>query len=137
MINRDLFLYHVNKLIGTPYKHQGRNRFGLDCAGLIIYASLLSEFVGYIDSNQYSKLPNGFKLLEHLDQQAIRLREKDSFENGDVLVFNVIKDPHHLGVYDNGFLIHSTQESNKVVKVNFDQRWRERHTYSYTLKEFL
>lgn len=137
MCNRAQFCEAVKRHIGVPYRHQGRNAFGLDCVGMVAASIKALGFNGYTDSNDYSKLPNDSRLLSHLDAQFIRLKNKDAFENGDILVFKIFDIAQHMGVYMDGQLIHATQESKFVVAVGFDARWQKRHVHTYTLKEFL
>jgi cell wall-associated NlpC family hydrolase len=119
--------------IGIPFVHQGRDKYGVDCYGLVhmIYREkrgiVLPDVEGYdyraqvgcgyfeawkgvaqADFIEYEGTPDG--LIHHQNWDRI---EPPNFEVFDILLFRIypqIKAPTHIGVYyEDGKFIHCTE----------------------------
>lgn len=129
MTRREDIVMHARYLLGVPFRHQGYNQFGTDCAGLIrwTYAKLgLGEPV--IDA--YERSPNGVTLMEIMRRYGTEIAI-DQAAFGDVLVFEFAADlPQHLAIitdYPGGVgMLHSYSTIGKVCEHNLDQKWQNR-----------
>lgn len=65
----------ARKLIGVPYRHQGRNERGLDCVGLPLLAAHRAGAIDMSDArNDYTKMPQA-ELLEAIGDYMIETDE--------------------------------------------------------------
>lgn len=112
--------------IGTPFRHQGRIAGKcLDCAGLIVrVAELLGVHVA--DQKGYSRLPSGSKLESALDGQPSVFLVRGAPLPGDILMLRFNKDPQHLAIFTGENIIHSTNQTGRVVEERFDALWKSR-----------
>lgn len=91
----DEIVQAAREWIGVRWAHLGRNKYGLDCVGLIIKAG---EGAGarVVDIDVYPRRPDG-TLITRFRRQGIETPVKDS-RVGDVLVFTMGRAPCHAGV---------------------------------------
>ena len=95
MLERDDIITEARRWIGTPWRHQGRSRAGVDCVGLIV---LVARALGLEpeDVTGYARRQDGRTLLRHLhkqlDQQTIT-----NWKIGDIGVFKESAFPIHVG----------------------------------------
>jgi len=115
--------------IGTPWRHRGRSRFGIDCIGLIVNAVAAGGIV-MRDRRDYGREPwrDGLRgeLVEHFGDPVIDLQP------GDVVLmrFEDHPEPGHVGLiadYAHGglSLIHSYSRVS-VCEHRLDDAWRAR-----------
>lgn len=123
----DEFVALVRSWMGVPFRHQGRSREGVDCAGLVI---CVVREAGLIppdwDVNGYSHQPDGsmFKVCGDMLPEAPP-------QPGGVFVMRFAKEPQHMGFfapYGDGRLsmIHALSDSGKVVEHRLDDIWKRR-----------
>jgi NlpC/P60 family putative phage cell wall peptidase len=124
MTRREDIVRHARELIGVPFRHQGYNEFGTDCAGLVrwTYAKL---GLGEPEVPAYERSPDGETLLATVRRygQEIEIGEASI---GDVLIFRFAKLPQHLGIVTEHGMIHSYWTIGRVVEHGLDQKWRNR-----------
>lgn len=110
-----------------PWKHMGRNLFGLDCIGQLVWTALQIGMQP-VDCCDYSEQPDG-RLLEYLDQNLVRQADIKTWGPSDVLAFWVdpgTKKPQHVGVaLPEGRFVHSLRNVGKIVETDL-ARWRRR-----------
>ena len=112
--------------IGTPFRHQGRSAGkAIDCAGLIVR---VAELIGIPvdDQKGYSRLPSGAKLESALDGQSSVFLVRGAPLPGDILMLRFNKDPQHLAIFAGENIIHSTNQTGRVVEERFDALWKSR-----------
>jgi cell wall-associated NlpC family hydrolase len=98
----------ARKWIGTPWLHQGRNEHGIDCVGLVVVVARALGVSDY-DFGNYSRNPDGWRLLPHFAAGgATRIDPKDA-RKGDMLVFRYYRYPCHVGI-----LVEDTPEPRVV-----------------------
>lgn len=117
----------ARKLIGTPYKHQGRNEIGLDCIGLplLIFARL--DLIGErIWREDYSRRPNE-ELVQACDLNMDRAKRITA---GTFLLLQWprSKHPSHCaiatGPTDTGpRIIHAYGSAQRVVEHGYSGIW--------------
>ncbi len=110
----DEIVYVANTLVGVPFRHQGRSRAGLDCAGLII---VIAHLLGLTDKDtvSYSRRPNVEEFTKFMIEAGCTQLPYGTHERGDILRFNTLGWPVHLGVYE------------------VDRRGGEWYTHAYSL----
>lgn len=99
---REQFVRAALTYIGTEYRHQGRNRNGLDCVGLVVCALhdaewLSEEEFGAIPHN-YPAEPRGWDLVRALHRYTKRLRTIAEAREGDILTVRYSAEPQHLAI---------------------------------------
>ncbi len=103
-VTRDMVVAQARTWLGVKWRHQGRDRSGIDCGGLVVR---VGQELGLMNSNSdysgYSRLPT---LNELIDACAERLKRKTgpAFRDrrpGDVVVLRPNENyrwPSHIGI---------------------------------------
>lgn len=115
--------------LGCPYVHQGRNRHGIDCVGLIVM-SFGALGLGKPEADRRDYQPTGTGVeLEYRIRRGGFTRKIGAPEVGDVLGFSVGKSTRlqHLGIMlPGGRFIHTNQSVGKVVENPLSGPWKRR-----------
>lgn len=103
--------------LGTPWRHQGRTRQGIDCIGLPVVIGRALKISKY-DVQAYGREPKD--LLAHFTQAgAVRIDPKKAAD-GDLIAFHQRGYPCHCGILStrNGVrnVIHASMKDKKVVE---------------------
>jgi len=145
MISRTQIITEARSWIGTKFHHQGRlkkstvHKGGCDCLGLLVGVAhdlqmrspkdKSRAFLSQFDDTAYSRIPNGKKLQERLENLLYPI-DADNMNIADVLLLKFGKNPQHLGLvsdYPDGFgLIHCFRQIGQVVEHRLDDYWREK-----------
>lgn len=80
--------------LGTPWRHLGRSRTGVDCIGLVLL-SLAAAGVEVPDPAPYRREPQGPRLLDGILRHGVRVATP---EPGDVLLFKMGLYGGHVGI---------------------------------------
>jgi len=94
-VNRKDIINEARKWIGVKWRHQGRTKLGIDCAGLVILVGKALGVVDY-DTTNYQRRTHGTSFLKHFRMNMEEKAIVDA-QPGDVLLFR-----------DNQFPCHST-----------------------------
>lgn len=139
----DTFLSKLREFVSLkiPFKHMGRSRRALDCAGVPIVA--LRE-MGYepADLKFYTREPykDGLqKVTEENLGEKIQVNSANDLKPCDILLLKFTNEPHHVAVvadYLHGglSLIHSYGEVGRVVEHRLDEKWFNRIKYAYRIQ---
>lgn len=124
MITKDAFIAELRRHIGTRFKHQGRDHFGLDCAGLVVYSAknLGHEIEDYL---AYTRIPDSKVFFEYISRSADRVALDDR-RMGNLLIFEFDSNPQHVAVItqsEPAYIIHAAATNRKVVEHRLDERW--------------
>lgn len=126
----------AKSLVGTRYRHQGRNEVGLDCAGLII---VVAKSLGLTnkDTTSYSRRPNVSEFTAFMIETNCTQLPYGKHEHGDILRMNTAGWPVHVAIYEvdergQEWYIHAFLPHKKVtrdpltdtVKKNISSVWR-------------
>lgn len=138
-ITRQQIVDKAREYIGVPVVHAGRNKNGVDCIGLLI---CIAYDLGMYDINHvnYSPYVVPEQFVQELEKFATRKNEFATFELADIIMFNVGKWPHHVGLVsklENGdgeiSFIHTDMIAGKVVESRLDRSWSDRINCLYTI----
>jgi hypothetical protein len=121
------FVSAARSCMDVPFRHQGRSKRGLDCAGLFAYAV---DAIGkpYYNVAAYSREPhnNGLRLavVENLGPAIPRAQMR----HGDIALMTFVGEPCHVGIITDyplgGFaLLHTFAQVKKVVEHRMDAEW--------------
>ena len=92
-------VYIANGLVGVPYRHQGRNQMGLDCAGLIIVVGEMLDLMKEDGPRGYPRRPDVKRFTEAMLKAGL-VQRSGPREHGDILRINTAGWPVHLGIYE-------------------------------------
>lgn len=99
MITPHAVVYQARTYIGTPWRHQGRSRTGLDCGGLVFCVWLdLGEELDDAPSG-YKRLPKSYDFVQHFRNSFREINLRD-LSPGDVALFRIadVAYPMHAGI---------------------------------------
>lgn len=108
---------------GVRWLHQGRNRMGIDCAGLLIQ---IHKALGLPveDMTGYKRTPNAVDFLNHIRRQTTACQTP---QPGSIAIFRQSIMPCHTGIFAelNGVLtiIHADATVGKVHEEPFIHDW--------------
>lgn len=123
-MTRDEIVIEARSYLGQPWRHRGRKRSGLDCAGLLV---LVSNTVGHEveDVETYSRLPDKERFVDHLKAQF--QPAEMPLKPGMIVVLRDGILPCHTGIlgwkHERLTLIHASATKRMVVEETWDQFW--------------
>lgn len=113
----------------TPFRHRGRDKHGLDCAGLIVIA-YKDCGVDIHDSTHYGREPANDGLVQHAIKAfgypiAFAPVKAEDMQPGDVILRRYVKEAHHGAIitdypYGGLGIIHCDGHHNRVVEHRLD-----------------
>ncbi|MFA5662406.1 C40 family peptidase [Castellaniella sp.] len=121
---RDEIVAEARTWIGTPWRHHGRNRAGIDCVGLgVVVASRLG--ITDYDSLDYGRKPVP-GLVDHIRLVADEI-PIDSAMPGDFFLIRDQGYPFHVAFVSEKHgvkhIIHAHARRRKVVEEPFAHEW--------------
>lgn len=100
--------------LGTPWRHLGRNRAGVDCVGLVTcvgYDLGITDFTTDLyrrgDADQEAMITPFRQFCDHVMPRDL--------EPGDIVLFSTARQGH-CGIYAGKTFIHAYARSRKVVE---------------------
>lgn len=137
-VTRQDILRVARSYLGCRWKHQGRSRWALDCAGLII---LVAHELGLFDctTRVYPRAADGVTLRACCEEFLEALPGVADVQPGDVLSFDDGgRYPCHLAIVGDGAapcsLIHATPQARRVVEQRADETWLARVRAAYRFR---
>jgi len=116
----------ARKYLGVPWKHQGRNEYGLDCVGLGILVAHDLQYTNF-DFTNYKMDPDPIIMRYYLNQNLVRVRHFKFRKAGDFFYMCFYKHPQHLAIYtSDNTIIHSAAIFGGVVEHSLDDYWKNR-----------
>jgi len=107
----------AREYLGVTWRHQGSNRAGVDCVGLILAVGYELDMIPRgLKVPPYKRIPNT-TLLTYFDMAMTPCLPKD-VKNGTAVVFSYGGTPHHAGIVvdaTTGAIIHAYGTEKKVV----------------------
>lgn len=131
MIETTDLIAKAREWVGVPYRHQGRGRAGVDCAGFLV---VLMQTVGelpadYDEPANYGRMP-ARELIEVVRRYCTPAARAPGFPGALVLIrWPSNGQPSHVGLCTGPTLIHCYQREGGVVEHGYRGPW-ERVTHS-------
>lgn len=111
--------------LGVPWRHQGRDARGLDCAGLVVVVARELGLTDY-DATGYGRHALGQAFVDHF-RAAMDPVPVSAMRPGDVPVFADSVYPCHCGVislrHDVLHLIHAHALRRRVIEEPYAGEW--------------
>lgn len=129
MIDIPRLLAELYRWVGVPFRHQGRTRSGVDCAGLLL-AGLAEQGVHVSAPANYHPSAAATLLLAELEASPLFEPRNGPPERGDVLVFRIRRAAQHLAIaLGSDAMIHATRDGVNAVTIG--PLWRQRLVQRY------
>jgi cell wall-associated NlpC family hydrolase len=108
--------------VGVPYHHCGRDRNGLDCAGLIIRIAHDLELTDWNEVD-YSRQVDPVYLRSCVERFCSPVAGEAL--PGDLLLIAKWGEATHVSVYvGDGLIVHASNKHGRVVEHSYDKTWR-------------
>lgn len=118
---------NYNKYIGLPYASNGRDESGIDCWGLV---RLFYKQEYDIELPSYTEEYSGAydtRILDMMDLYKHTWAQVSEPEVGSVIVFNILGEPFHVGVYvGEDKFIHARDGMDSVLESVSSPKWAKR-----------
>lgn len=108
--------------VGVPFRHQGRSRAGVDCAGLFVCVARALDIAVPFDRTDYAWEPDDalHRTLEaHFERVPSRVP-------GDILLIHMGGMPRHMALWTGRSIIHAYTPLDAVVEHRIDDKWARR-----------
>lgn len=128
---RIAFVAAARAMLGVRWKHQGRTKNGVDCAGLVIFA-LRAIGREPVDVVGYGRRPYRNALDAAISANfGDPLPPDTALRAGDALLFrDSHAAPNHVGIAGDGphgpTVIHAYAPNREVVEMTIDADWRNK-----------
>lgn len=113
---RQKIINEARSWIGSPFRHQGRSKQGVDCAGLIYV--VYKNTVGLEpdkDFTFYQEKPSSIFVFRAIRSYATRIKECDAGP-ADVIIISFNNSATHLGIMTDIGIIHSDAIVGRVIE---------------------
>ena len=135
-MNRDAIVASARSYIDVPFVHQGRSRYGIDCAGLL---TCVAYDLGMKDVrvNDYGRSPDPTRAREIIEAHMNPVPFAE-LAPGDVLSFVIVQDVQHYGLVvsmEPVRFIHAYQTVGKVIEQSMFGPWLRRLRRCYRFRE--
>lgn len=127
------FIKQVKLYVGVPFRHQGRDKNGIDCVGLIVTPLNNMGFFTY-DNKNYKRYGLGGEIHKVMKDYCYEVDNIKALKRGDILLFSK-GNSQHLGVFTGYSIIHSNNIIGKVVEHDLTDEWTSLITKVYRYKE--
>jgi len=127
---RDMIISSARSYLGTPFQHQGRTRYGLDCVGLLIRVAhdlKLSTF----DVSHYGRVPSG-RMMQRVLGDVCDPVALNELQSGDIIHMAFDTQPQHLAIITPYGMVHADNQRG-VIEHRIDDKWfnRVRGCYAF------
>jgi cell wall-associated NlpC family hydrolase len=132
---QEKFAQAAEACLGARFRLQGRDpATGLDCVGLIVWCA---QQCGLTVSHQpaYTLTSRPDALLHELEAAGFCLQDKLVPVLGDVIVFCMDNQLHHVAVATRAGMTHADMRFRRVVSHRIDDAWQARIAAVYSLTE--
>ena len=123
MITRAQIVAEARTFLGARWQHQGRTKNAIDCAGLVIKVAHNLGVTSF-DETGYARRPDSYRLIELLNQHALKV--KGEGRPGDILLLAFQNVSQHLAILTDKGMIHAYAPARKVVEHGLNDEWRGR-----------
>ena len=136
VVTADAVIAEARRWLGVPWRHQGRTRAGVDCAGLVVMVAKALKQTDY-DNTSYGRRAHGQDFVRHFQagMDAVRVSEA---RPGDVLVFADYAYPCHCGILSEKLsqphLLHAHITRRKVVEEPYIGEWPAKVKFAFRFR---
>ena len=138
-VTRTQIVEEARTWLDVPWRHQGRDRNSVDCAGLLECVGKNLGLITYTGPKDYRRESQGLKFLRHFSLAGCRLKSTNQAKDGDILIFRikVAVYPRHCGImstkYNVPHFIHSygVPRWRKVVETELEGIWDDEFIVCY------
>ena len=136
MPTKDQIVEAARRWIGVPWKHQGRSRLGIDCAGLVV--KIAHEFnLTDFDATNYQRNTRGLEFVnyfrEHMNEVPLT-----AIQEGDVILFRDSKFPCHSAIvskqHGEFHIIHAFARRKQVLEEPLNAEWKSKWISAFRYK---
>ena len=135
-VTRRDVVVEARRWLGVPWRHQGRSRAGIDCAGLVVMVARALGISSY-DYTSYGRRAHGQAFVHHFADNMDPLRVAEA-EAGDVLVFADQAYPCHCGFltekWEQAHLLHAHATRRKVIEEPYIGEWPARVRFAFRFR---
>lgn len=124
VVTRQQFIAAARRWIGVPWVHQGRNRHGVDCVGLILVTCWSLGLLDGYNAKGYGVAPDPDWMRAECNRILIPAVPK----TGDVILMHLTKRLLHVGIKTDHGVLHSWG-GRRVCEVRMGP-WRVAAGYS-------
>lgn len=117
--------------VGIPFVHQGRNRHGCDCAGLVL--GVLAEFGRWVEVPVYGPGGAGADLPGTLARLGASPLPPAEAQPGHLLAWTTPAGQPHLGLAGAGEVIHASERQGRVLRQPLRAALAVRLTHAWDL----
>lgn len=132
----DSIVAEARTWLGVPWRHQGRSRTGVDCAGLVVQVARALELADY-DTTAYSRRPQGQGFVAHFQGQMDGVAIPQA-QAGDVLIFADQAYPCHCGFLtewrDRPHLLHAHATRRQVIEEPYTGEWPAKVKFAFRFR---
>jgi cell wall-associated NlpC family hydrolase len=119
-MNPDTVIAEARSYVGVPFRHQGRDRRGLDCVGLVlVVGQTLGLFPRALDLARYGRLPSG-ELMLRVQEHC---RPLAAAQPAALVIVAWTRVAAHVALCTGPTLIHAYQSVGCVVEHGYRARW--------------
>lgn len=89
MVSRIQIVEEARTWLGVPWRHQGRDRNYIDCAGLMERVGNDLGLVNYIGPTDYRRESQGLRFIRHFPLAGCKEKSLDKIQDGDIIIFRI------------------------------------------------
>lgn len=120
LVLREQCIELARSYIGTPWKHKGRSRVGIDCIGVPYVVGKELGLHDYDDSIDYGRQAHSFDFMRAIAPYGSRVKDMSDIRDADILVMRIPIFPQHVvmasHIGNRPTIIHASVEARKVVE---------------------
>ena len=132
----DAIVAEARTWLGVPWRHQGRSRAGVDCAGLVVLVARALELADH-DSTAYGRRAQGQGFVEHFRGHMDGIAVTQA-KPGDVLVFADQTYPCHCGFLTERLgrphLLHAHATRRQVIEESYAGEWPAKIKFAFRFR---
>jgi cell wall-associated NlpC family hydrolase len=136
LVMADAIVAEARGWLGVPWRHQGRSRAGVDCAGLVTLVAKALGLADY-DTTGYGRRAQGQVFVEHFraNMEGVPIPEA---RPGDVLVFADHAYPCHCGFRTERpgrpHLLHAHATRRRVIEEPYAGEWPAKVKFAFRFR---
>ena len=120
-VNSGMVVDEARRWIGVPFLHQGRNRAGVDCIGLVIcVAQRLELIAANFERTDYGRLATRGELSSKITEHCVRLGRPTP---GCLLALRWNRETAHVAIFDGVNIVHAYEGAGRVIEHGYRGRW--------------